>query len=282
MSFVNITKMLQDAEENHYAVGAFNYCTSETAKAIIDEGCRKKSPIMMICGPWELDLVGPNMMARMVDILSDEAGAPVCLHLDHATDIDTVKRCIDAGFPSVMIDGSHCDTYEQNVALTRAVVEIAKPYGITVEGELGAVGRVDDDSPEVNDKTLLTDPAQAAEFVHLTGVDALAVGIGNGHGMYPQAPQLDFERLKAIRSVVTVPLVLHGGSGTPADQLHQAIDLGVSKVNVASELARAYLKAIDDRKPGLWYAWALIQARDAVSEVVGRWMDELGCSGRVK
>ncbi|MHB1458145.1 MAG: class II fructose-bisphosphate aldolase, partial [Armatimonadota bacterium] len=239
MSFVNITKMLKDAEAGHYAVGAFNYCNAETAKAIIDEGARKKSPVMMICGPWELDLVGPNMLVKMVDILSEEAGVEVCLHLDHATDVETVKRCIDAGFPSVMIDGSHCNTYEENVTLTRMVVEMAKPFGITVEGELGSVGRVDDCSPEANDKSLLTDPAQAAEFERLTGVDALAVGIGNGHGMYPQSPVLDFERLQEIRNVVTVPIVLHGGSGTPAHQLHQAIDLGVSKVNVASELGRS-------------------------------------------
>lgn len=282
MSFVDITQMLRDAEANHYAVGAFNYCNAETAKAIIDEGCRKKSPIMMICGPWELDLVGPRMLVQMAQILSEEVNAPVCLHLDHATDMDTVKRCIDAGFPSVMIDGSHTDTYEENVSITRAVVEIAKPLGITVEGELGAVGRVDDCSPEACDKSMLTDPDQAAEFVALTGIDALAVAIGNGHGMYPQAPELDFDRLKAIRCATKVPIVLHGGSGTPAAQLHQAIDLGISKVNVATELAHAYLAAIDNRAEGLWYAWALIQARDAVSAVVGRWMDELGSSGRTK
>ena len=282
MKLVDLNYMLKEADKNHYAVGAFNYCNAETAQAIIETGSRLRSPVMYIIGPWELDLLGPRMMAKIVRDLAEDSDVPVCLHLDHATDLETVKACIDAGFPSVMMDGSHCDTFEENVRITRAAVEMAKDKGITVEGELGAVGRVDGLSPEGDNKMLLTDPGQAVEFVERTGIDALAVSIGNGHGMYPQRPVLDFERLEAIRKITGIPLVLHGGSGIPADQLHKAIDLGISKVNVATELAHAYLAALDNRESGMWYAKALIQAKSAVSKVVERWMLELGCAGRLK
>jgi ketose-bisphosphate aldolase len=282
MELLNIKQMLKDAEENHYAVGAFNFCNAETAKAIIDEGTRKRSPVMMISAAWEMDLVGPKAMIELIKFFGNETDVPICVHLDHATDIESVKRCIDAGFPSVMIDGSHTATFEENVELTKSVVDIAKPYGIAVEGELGSVGRVDDETQEGTDFSMLTDPEQAAEFVALTGIDALAVAIGNGHGMYPQAPELDFARLKLIREAVDIPLVLHGGSGTPVDQLHKAIEIGISKVNVASELARAYIGAIDNRQKNNWYSITLTQARDAVSAVTGRWMDILGCSNRIR
>lgn len=281
MKLQNIIQILKDAQDKHYAVGAFNFCNAETAKAIIDAASFKNSPVIMISAPWELDLVGPKAMVQLIKFYADETGIPVCIHVDHATDIDSVRRCIEAGFPSVMIDGTHIGSYEENIALTRAVVEMAKPLGITVEGELGAVGRVDSLSAEGADRFSYTDPEQAAEFVALTGIDALAISIGNGHGLYRQAPKLDFDRLAAIRKAVDVPLVLHGGSGTPTDQLHHAIELGISKVNVASELAQAYLAAIDNRSQNEWYATVLTHARDAVSTVVCKWMDILGSSGRI-
>jgi tagatose 1,6-diphosphate aldolase GatY/KbaY len=183
-----------------------------------------------------------------------------------------------------MIDASGKD-FEENIRLTKAVVDLAHPLGITVEGELGAVGRVDDSTVEGAHAASLTDPNQAAEFVERTGVDALAVGIGNAHGIYTQQPELDFERLQAVRDITGVPIVLHGGSGTPADQLQRAIDIGITKVNVASELGRAYLQAIQkdmlesDNK--VWYAHAIVDAKAAIREVTGRWMKKLGSTGRV-
>lgn len=282
MKLLNIVEMLRDAEENHYAVGAFNFCNGETAKAVIDAGTTKRSPVMMISAAWELDLVGPKAMVELIKFFADQTDVPICIHLDHATDIESVRRCIEAGFPSVMIDGTHTGSYEENIKLTKSVVEMAKPLGVTVEGELGAVGRVDALSAEGADNFSYTDPDQAAEFVALTGIDALAISIGNGHGLYPQAPQLDFDRLTAIRKSVRVPLVLHGGSGTPVNQLRRAVEIGISKVNVASELAHAFMSTIDNRAQDIWYATALTQARDAVSAVVCRWMDTLGSSGRIK
>ncbi|MCE5314101.1 MAG: class II fructose-bisphosphate aldolase [Armatimonadota bacterium] len=284
MKLVNLIPMLEEAQNGHYAVGAFNYCNAETAQAVVEVGCELRSPVMFITGPWEVPLLGAKMMVDIAKWVAAEADVPVCLHLDHAVEIDLVKECIEAGFPSVMIDASRYD-FEENVRLTKMVVDMAHPKGVTVEGELGAVGRVDDSSVEGEGETSLTDPAKAAEFVERTGVDALASAIGNAHGIYTQRPILDFERLKDIRSATGIPLVLHGGSGTPSDQLHKAIEIGISKVNVASELGRAYLDAIeqfDQAKGGkAWYAHAIMDAKTAIKQVTAKWMKVLGSTNRV-
>lgn len=284
MELIGLNPMLEEAQKNHYAVGAFNYCNAETAQAVAEVGCKLRSPIMFITGPWELSLLGVKMMADIARWVAKEADVPVCLHLDHASEIDLVRECIEAGFPSVMMDASQYD-FEENVHLTKMVVDMAHPKGITVEGELGAVGRVGESTVEGAGEASLTDPDKAAEFVERTGIDALASAIGNAHGLYTQRPVLDFERLEAIRNATGVPLVLHGGSGTPSDQLHRAIEIGISKINVASELARAYLDAIkrfqESKEGNKWYAFALMDSKAAVSEVVARWMQELGSANRI-
>lgn len=284
MKLLGLKPMLELAQENHYAVGAFNYCNAETAQAVVEVGADLRSPVMFITGPWEIPLLGARMMVEIAESVAASVDVPVCLHLDHAADIALVTECIEAGFPSVMMDASQYD-FEENVRLTKLVVDMAHARGITVEGELGAVGRVDDASVEGAGEASLTDPAKAAEFVERTGVDALASAIGNAHGIYTQRPVLDFDRLQAIREATGVPLVLHGGSGTPAEQLHRAIDIGVSKVNVASEIGRAYLNAIQDAvtkaNGKAWYAHTLVDAKAAVKLVVARWMNELGSAGRV-
>ncbi len=276
--------MLYDAQDGHYAVGAFNFCNAETAQAIVETGSALRSPVMFITGPWEIPLLGAKMLVEIVQSVALSADVPVCLHLDHAEDVDLVEECIEAGFPSVMIDASSFD-FEENVALTKMVVDMAHPKGVTVEGELGAVGRVDDAAVEGRNGHSLTDPAMAAEFVERTGVDALAVAIGNAHGIYTQRPVLEFELLEAIKKATRVPLVLHGGSGTHPDQLRRAIEIGISKVNVASEIGRAYLNAIQDavaRGNGkAWWAHTLVDAKEAVAKVVSRWMHELGSVGTV-
>ena len=281
MGLVGLKPMIEEARRGGYAVGAFNYCNAETAQAVIGEGMAQRSPVMMIVGPWEIPVVGVKMLAEIARWVAKDADVPVCLHLDHGDTVELARECIEAGFPSVMIDASQHE-FEENVRLTKLVVEMARPRGITVEGELGAVGRVGVETAEGAGEASLTDPAKAAEFVERTGVDALAVAIGNAHGMYTQRPELDFERLRAIRDAVGVPLVLHGGSGTPPEQLHRAIELGISKVNVASEIGRAYLDTlVEAAAKKTWYAWALIDAKAAIRQVVGRWMRELGSAGRV-
>jgi len=285
LELVGLNPMLEEAQKNHYAVGAFNYCNAESAQAIAEVGCELRSPVMLITGPWEVPILGAKMLADIAKWVAAEASVPVCLHLDHATEIELVRECIEAGFPSVMIDASR-HNFEENIRLTKMVVDMAHPRGITVEGELGAVGRVDDSTVEGEGESSLTEPDRAAEFVERTGVDALASAIGNAHGIYTQRPILDFERLTAIRYATGIPLVLHGGSGTPADQLHQAIDIGISKVNVASELGRAFLNAIEQfdesRDHKAWWGHAIIDAKSAIKQVVARWTKELGSVGKVE
>lgn len=272
--------MIQQARRGRYAVGAFNFCNAETAKAIIDEAANQRSPVILIVGPLDIPLLGARMLVDVAKSAAAYTSVPVCLHLDHADDIITVRECIEADFPSVMIDGSKYG-FEENISMTREVVKIAHAQGVTVEGELGAIGRVGE-STEKGGKAFFTDPDVASEFVERTGVDALAVSIGNVHGSYTRRPQLDFERLEEIRNATGVPLVLHGGSGTPPEQLYRAIDIGICKVNVASDLSKAYLDALRpavDSKGKKWYSHALIDSRNAVAKVVARWIQQLGSDG---
>ena len=265
MDLVSMSSLLQPAQAQRYAVGGFTLANLETTYAITEEAGARRSPALLMIGPWELPLLGA-------------AGAVAI------TEFGLVQTCIEAGFSSVMMDAS-AEGFEGNVEATRKVVEMAHPRGVSVEGELGAVGRGDGWSVEGAPESSLTDPKRAAEYVERTGIDALAISIGNAHGMYVHSPVLDFERLAAIRDAVSVPLVLHGGSGTPLDQLQRSISLGICKVNVASELSRAFLNAIVETvapaEGKVWWTTALTNGKTAMREIVGRWMGELGCAGRV-
>lgn len=281
--FAPLSDLLLAAREGGYAVGAFNFCNAESAQAIVDEAARQCSPVILLTGPWEIPLLGAGMLAGIALTLARQTDVPVGLHLDHAEDLPLVHTCIEAGFGSVMIDASRYD-FEENVRITRMAADMAHANGVCIEGELGAVGRADETAVEGAGGASLTDPARAAEFVERTGVDALAVAIGNAHGIYRQMPSLDFDRLEAIRASCPVPLVLHGGSGTPVDQLARAVGMGMCKVNVASEVSRAYMEAVHEcygaSEGKMWYAHALAEAEASVREVVRRWIVQLGSAGR--
>jgi len=281
-ALVGLSTLLHRAQKERYAVPGFNFCNAETAQAIVEECAALRSPALLMIGTWEIPLLGPGVLADIVTSLASRADVPVCLLLDHAPDIELVRECIAAGFSSVMMDASQHD-FEENVRLTREVVRIAEGTGVDVEGELGSVGRVGDLASEGRAEPRLTDPGEVAAFVERTGIQALAVAIGNAHGIYRQRPELDFERLQAIRKATDVPLVLHGGSGTPADQLSRAIEIGISKVNVASELSTAYLEGVQQAMAAdehIWYAGALMGAKAATAEVVRRWVRQLGSEGK--
>ena len=284
MQLVSMKPLLEEAQRGRYAVPALNSCAFSAAQIIIEEAVALRSPALLLCAPVEWELLGPHMLPRVASLLAAEADVPVCLHLDHATDLEDIRTALDAGWSSVMLDGSRHD-FEENVRLTRLAVEAARPRAVPVEGELGAVGRADDVSPEASGGSTLTDPDRAAEFVERTGVDFLAVSIGNAHGVYKQQPELDFERLAAIRDKTGVPLVLHGGSGTPLEQLQRAVELGIAKVNVATEFSRAYLATVQEAIAGsdgkIWWAHALGQAKDALRPIARRWMHDLGSAGRL-
>ena len=279
--FTTLKDMLTKARRERYAVGGFNFCNAETAQAVFSETETLRSPAMIIAAASEVQLCGMAETVKIVRLVAENITVPICLHLDHTDDVKTVCEAVDAGFSSVMIDGSHFP-FEQNIEMTKAVVKYAHNKGVSVEGELGAIGQNKDAQHEGVGPQSLTDPKLAAEFVERTGVDALAVSIGNSHGFYAKRPELDFSLLQEIAQNVDVALVLHGGSGTPLDQLQKAISLGICKVNVASEIGRAFTETFTQRMAagGVWWVMALQEAKQAIGPVVRRWIDQLGSAGK--
>ena len=242
MTLVSATEMIKKAHEGHYAVPQFNINNLEWIKAVL-EGCEKaKSPVMLgvSAGAGEY-MCGFKNVVDMVRNVHDKMGitVPVAIHLDHGT-FDGAKECIEAGFTSVMFDGSHYDLAE-NLEKSKEIIELAHSKGISVECEVGGIGGTEDG---VTSNGELANPQECAQIAAL-GVDFLAAGIGNIHGIYPADwAGLNFDRLKEIDEAVNgKPLVLHGGSGIPFEQVHKAITLGVSKVNVNTELQLVFAKA---------------------------------------
>ncbi len=237
MYFSPMAKLLEHAEEKAIAYGGYVITSYETAMCAISAGNKTGTPIILICAPECCDLMGGiEHTASIVKVAAKHATVPVALHLDHCTTYEECVEAIKAGFSSVMIDGSSLPL-EENIALTKKVVDYAHAYGVTVEGELGKLvgeeGSVIVKGPEAAQ----TDPAEAATFVKETGVDCLAVSIGTQHGAYTCVPTLNIERLSKIREAVNkLPLVLHGGSGTPKEQVAEAIKNGIRKINVGTDL----------------------------------------------
>lgn len=226
--------LLQKARREHYAIGAFNVENLEMAQAVIAAAEEMRAPVIVQTTPGTLKYAPPEVFRGMIRELAAAATVPVVLHLDHGNSFDLAKRAAQGGYTSLMIDGSTLP-YEDNVALTRRTVEMAGD--IPVEGELGTVGgKEDDHSAGIQ----YTDPAQAADFVARTGLSSFAPAIGTAHGVYAKEPKLDLDRLCDISRAVSVPLVLHGTSGVPADQVRSCIERGVCKVNYATELRIAF------------------------------------------
>ncbi|MCG0276537.1 MAG: class II fructose-bisphosphate aldolase [Thermosediminibacteraceae bacterium] len=244
MSLVPIKDMLEKARAEKYAVPAFDVCNLEFIRAVVEVAEEKLSPVILMVLPHEFDTNLPYLVS-MARTAAEQISVPIALHLDHSPSFELCKAAIDAGFSSVMIDGSTLP-YEENVKLTRKVVEYAKPKGVSVEAELGHVGKAEANAGEGEDEGYFTDPEDVPRFIEETGVDALAVAIGTAHGIYTREPKLDIQRLAAINRVSSVPLVLHGGSGTPDDQVKEAIANGISKLNIFSELCVALVDGLKD------------------------------------
>ncbi|MFR9020124.1 MAG: tagatose-bisphosphate aldolase subunit GatY, partial [Fusobacterium sp.] len=193
--------------------------------------------------PGTMKYAGPEFFIKLVEICSEKYDIPVAMHLDHHESYDEIVNAIQIGTKSAMIDASHLD-FEENVAMVKKVVDYAHRFDVTVEGELGILGGQEDDLVRDDKDSKYTNPAQAKEYVERTGIDSLAVAIGTAHGVYKEEPKLDFDRLAEIRAVVDVPLVLHGASGVPADQVKKAIELGITKVNIATELKMPFAETL--------------------------------------
>ncbi len=283
MALVALREMLEHARRNGYAVGMFNVVSLEFLDAILKAAVDARSPVILGVAEVHMDYVSLELIAPAIHEAARSVPVPVVVHLDHAHTLDTVIRAIRMGFTSVMLDASE-EPFEENVRITREVVRVAKAVGASVEGEIGRmVGAEASLVPKEAREELFTDPEEAAEFVKLTKVDALAVSVGTVHGRYRGEPRLDFERLRRIAELVDVPLVLHGGSGTPADQLQRAVSLGVAKVNFFTDLQVAAVQEIDQaiREKGEMTAYKDVaeSAKEAVYRVVREKMRILGSEG---
>lgn len=241
MALVTLGEILADAEGRGYGVGAFNAFNLETAQAVVRAAEVERSPVILLVYDLHQEHFGVEESALVCCSLARKAKVPVAVHLDHGQSFRRVVECIHSGYTGVMFDGSRL-SYEENIAITKRIVELAHIVGVTVEAELGHVGQAAEGDEKRSD--LMTNPEEAGEFVERTGVDALAVAIGNAHGYYREEPKLDFERLAAIRKATGIPLVLHGGTGIPDGDMQRAISLGIRKINIGTEVYTAFGNAL--------------------------------------
>jgi len=287
---VTMKEMLADARKNHYAIPAFDVSNYEMMKAILETCEEEKSPaLLMTLG---VDTQGRNLqlLSSMIRGASDYFHIPICLHMDHATDIDFIKYGCDNGYSSVMYDGSVLP-FEENAKNTAIVTEYAHSKGISVEAELGhvgnaSVGSISETGTDTDPGESLTVPAEVQKFIELTDVDALAVAIGTSHGVYQKTPELRIDRLDEITAICDRPLVLHGGSGTPNDQMQNAIHHGITKINIYSDVLYALNKGLKDTlnsitNPSTWPFLVYEDAIKMMKEVVREKLRTFGSSGRI-
>ena len=233
-------ELLEAAQKHDYAIGAFNLYNLEGALAVVNAAEAETSPAMLQILPHVLHYGGSPLVALFLEA-ADSAKVPMSVHLDHCGDRAMIGTALEAGVQSVLADGSHLP-FQENLAFTSEMTDLAHAKGATVEAEVGRISGTEDGMTIAQKEAKMTEPQQAKEFVAESGVDFLAVTIGNVHGQYRGEPQLDFERLAKIRQQLQIPLVLHGASGLPAEMIQQSIELGVCKFNVNTEVRKKYLQ----------------------------------------
>ncbi len=290
MSIVNAKEIMIDAAKNGWAVGAFNITDLLQFEAVIDAAIEKRAPVIVQTSVKPSQFLGTQMMVNIYRTLAESAPVPVCLHLDHCTTVDYCKKSADAGYTNIMIDASK-QSYEENIRQTKEVVDYCHSIGnISVEGELGTVGGVEDQVIVAEDEAQLANPQQSVEFVERTGVDIFAPAIGTAHGVYKtKNPKIDFERMAVIHKMlnsngIKTPLVVHGGTGLPDDYIVKLLAAGGAKFNVSTELKRVLIDAKfeyisshrDEYDPGKLDVFV----RDATRKAVIHWMDKMGCEGK--
>ena len=285
MALVTLKTMLDKASQNGYAVGAFNVINLEFLEAITLAARRSASPVILNIAEVHLPYVTLENIVPAIKEIARRERFEIVLNLDHGLTLKTIERAISNGFTSIMFDGSQLD-FDENIRQTREIVGMCHAWNISVEAELGAVGGAEGgELVGAADPAKYTDIAQAKAFVEQTGIDALAVAIGNSHGRYKGKPDLDFERLRAIRDVTGIPLVLHGGSGISAADFRQAISLGIAKINFFTGMSEAamqatanYLSTAGERYND--YPMMLSQVKERVAGVVAEQMEIFGSRGR--
>ena len=237
---MNMKDLLAVANEHKFAVPAFNISDYSMMNGIFEASEEKQAPVIIAIHPDELKHTGTEIVKAIIE-KAHKATVPVCIHLDHGATFEQVMLAIQSGFTSVMIDGSSL-SFEDNIAVCKKVAEAAHAVNVSVEGELGTIGSTDAQAEAGANTIIYTDPDAAVKFVEATGVDTLAIAIGTSHGIYPKGmkPELKLDLLKVIKSKVSIPLVLHGGSNNPDAEIGQSVTLGVNKINISSDIKVAY------------------------------------------
>ena len=290
MSIVNAKEILIEAAKGKYCIGAFNVTDLVQWESVIDAAVEKKAPVIIQTSVKPSQFLGTNVMVAIYRAIASSAPVPICLHLDHCTDVAYCKKCADAGYTNIMIDASK-QPYEENIRQTKEVVDYAHKAGdISVEAELGTVSGVEDQIIVAENEAALANPAQAVEFVERTGVDIFAPAIGTAHGVYmTKNPKIDFERMGKINQMlngktVKTPLVVHGGTGLSEEYVKKLIQMGGAKFNLSTELKRTLIDAKfeyisahrEEYEPGK----IDIAVRDAIRKKVGYYIDLLGSTGK--
>lgn len=237
-------QLLLDAQKGGYAVGAFNVENMEMVQAVVAAAEELQSPVIMQTTPSTVKYADLAYFYANVKTAAEKASVPVVMHLDHGSSFELAMQALRTGYTSIMIDGSH-ESFEDNIAVTKSVVDACHPSGVPVEAELGKVGGKEDDL-DGGEGNPYTDPQEAKQFVEATGIDSLAVAIGTAHGVYKGTPKLDVNRLSEIKEVVSIPLVLHGTSGVPDDAVKECIKRGICKVNYATDLRIAFSEGVNE------------------------------------
>lgn len=282
---MNMKELLSVAQKNHFAVPAFNTSSNMILRGVMEACHEKQAPVIIAIHPDELSFVRDSFAASVIEE-AHASDVPVVIHLDHGATFEQVLRAIRCGFTSVMIDASRM-SYEENIAITKKVIEVAHPVNVSVEAELGTIGTTGKGAEAGANKIIYTDPAMAKDFVEKTGVDTLAIAIGTAHGIYPKdmKPELKLDLLKVLRDTVDVPLVLHGGSANPDEEIAESVKLGISKINISSDIKEAFyrkcrevLQDDDIREPNAIYPPCI----EAMKEVIYHKIDLFNDADKVK
>ena len=287
---VSMKEMLEDARVHHYAIPGFDISNLDMLTSVLDACEEQRSPALLMALGIDLEDRALPILTAAVQEAAKHYRIPVCFHLDHATNLAQIKRACEAGFSPVMFDGSVLP-FVENAARTQEVVEYAHAIGVTVEAELGHVGNAmvgneADSARNESPEDTLTVPEEAARFVDITDVDALAVAIGTAHGVYAKTPTLRIDRLDEITAVCNRPLVLHGGSGTPDEQMATAIRHGITKINIFSDVVAAMNKGLKEtlntvENPATWPFLVFAEAREGMRSVIRDKIRTFGSAGRI-
>ncbi|MBC1588816.1 ketose-bisphosphate aldolase [Listeria welshimeri] len=282
---VNMKQLLEVAKENKFAVGAFNVADSNFLRVVVEEAEKNNAPAIIAVHPTELDFTKDDFFQYVLARIKNSP-VPFVLHLDHGDNMGDVMRAVRCGFSSVMIDGSLLP-FEENIRVTKEVVEVCHKLGISVEGELGTIGKTGNSIEGGVSEIIYTKPEEAEEYISRTGVDTLAVAIGTAHGIYPKdkEPKLRLDILKEIKELVNIPLVLHGGSANPDAEIAAAVEIGIQKVNISSDYKYAFYKKCREilSTTELWDANAIYpECINAAKEVVKYKMELFQSINQVK